>query len=115
MPSSDRVVLIDLTCRRNSQRTIDELRANVADLENRLRNETSRLKNRYETERHELEMQIDVLSRGNAELSKNNKGLLAKLKVPETNAEIVLHSPTLSFYYVKCRSVKLSKYLDLKM
>jgi len=28
-----------------------------------------------------MEMQIDVLGRNNAELNKNNKGLLAKLKV----------------------------------
>ena len=103
--------MVDLTRRRGSQRTIDELRANVADLENRLRNETSRLKGRYETERHELEMQIDVLSRGNAELSKNNKGLLAKLKVPETNAEILIHGPSLSLYYVKCGLVKICKYI----
>ena len=68
-------------CSKNAQRTIDELRANVSDLETRLRNETSRLKSRYETEHHEMEMQIDVLGRNNAELSKNNKGLLAKLKV----------------------------------
>jgi len=54
---------------------------NVADLETRLRNETNRLKSRYETEHHEMEMQIDVLGRNNAELNKNNKGLLAKLKV----------------------------------
>jgi len=72
-------------CRKNSQRTIDELRANVSDLETRLRNETNRLKTRYETEHHEMEMQIDVLGRNNAELNKNNKGLLAKLKVCTSN------------------------------
>jgi len=71
-------------CRKSSQRTIDELRANVAELETRLRNETSRIKSRYETEHHEMEMQIDVLSRNNGELSKNNKGLLAKVKVCKT-------------------------------
>ena len=69
------------TCSKNSQRTIDELRANVADLETRLRNETNRLKSRYESEHHEMEMQIDVLGRNNGELTKNNKALLAKLKV----------------------------------
>jgi len=53
----------------------------VAELETRLRNETSRLKGRYETQFHEMEMQIDGLSRGNAELAKNNKTLLAKVKV----------------------------------
>jgi len=53
----------------------------VADLETRLRNETNRLKTRYESEHHEMEMQIDALSRGNAELTKGNKGLLTKLKV----------------------------------
>jgi len=70
-------------CRKNAQRTIDELRANVADLETRLRNETNRIKSRYETERHEMEMQIDVLSRNNGELTKNNKGLLTKIKVQD--------------------------------
>lgn len=73
--------------RKTSQRTIDELRANVVDLEGRLRNEASRLKSRYENERHELEMQVDVLGRNNAELTKSNKGLLAKLKETETSLE----------------------------
>jgi len=53
----------------------------VVDLEARLRNESNRLKTRYESERHEMEMQIDVLGKNNAELTKTNKGLLAKLKV----------------------------------
>jgi len=77
---------------KGSQRTIDELRANIADLETRLRNETSRIKTRYETEHHEMEMQIDVLSRGNAELSKNNKGLLSKVKVldEDENYQIII-------------------------
>jgi len=70
-----------LTCSKGSQRTIDELRANVVDLEARLRNESNRLKTRYESERHEMEMQIDVLGKNSAELTKTNKGLLAKLKV----------------------------------
>ena len=70
-----------MCCSKNLQRTIDELRANVAELENRLRNETNRLKSRFESEHHEMEMQIDALSRANAELGKNNKGLLAKIKV----------------------------------
>jgi len=73
--------MTDLMFSKSSQRTIDELRANVADLETRLRNETNRLKTRYETEHHEMEMQVDALSRSNAELSKNNKGLLTKIKV----------------------------------
>jgi len=68
-------------CSKGSQRTIEELRKNVADLETRLRNETSRIKTRYETQFHEFEMQADVLSRSNAELTKNNKGLLTKIKV----------------------------------
>jgi len=75
------LTLIGLACSKNSQRTIDELRANVADLETRLRNETNRIKSRYETQIHEIEMQNDVLTRSNAELTKGNKGLLAKVKV----------------------------------
>jgi len=70
-----------LSCSKNAQRVIDELRANVADLETRLRNETNRMKSRYEAEHHEMEMQIDALSKNNGELSKSNKGLLIKLKV----------------------------------
>ena len=75
------LTLICLVCSKNSQRTIDELRANVADLETRLRNETNRIKSRYETQIHEIEMQNDVLTRSNAELTKGNKGLLARVKV----------------------------------
>jgi len=71
-------------CSKSSQRAIEELRKNVADLETRLRNETSRIKTRYETQFHEFEMQADVLSRSNAELTKNNKGLLTKIKVTTT-------------------------------
>ena len=67
--------------RRNGQRTVDEMQKTIVEIESKFKSESSRLKKKYETEHREMEMQLDNLNRGNAELAKANKSLAIKLKV----------------------------------
>jgi len=73
--------------RRSSQRTIEELQRSLVELENRSKGEAGRLKKKFESEIHEFEVQIESLNRGNADLVKNNKSLVSRLKDVELALE----------------------------
>merc|ERR1712002_214930 len=66
--------------KKNSQRALDELQKTIIEIESKYKSEMSRLKKKYEVEFREYEIQIETLTRTNAELGKNNKGLAAKCK-----------------------------------
>ena len=67
--------------RRNSARSVEDMQRTITELESKLKSESSRLKKKYESEQQDLIMQIDNLTRNNADLAKSNKSLAAKLKV----------------------------------
>jgi hypothetical protein len=66
---------------KSSQRAIDELQRTIVDIETKYKAEIGRLKKKYETDIREFEIQIDALSRNNAELAKANKSLSNRVKV----------------------------------
>lgn len=66
---------------KSGQRALDELQRTIVEIETKYKGELSRLKKRYESEIHEFEIQIETLSRTNAELAHANKSLSGKLKV----------------------------------
>ena len=66
---------------KSSQRAIDELQRTLTEIEMKYKAEIGRIKKKYEVEIREFEVQIDVLSRNNNELAKNNKSLATKVKV----------------------------------
>jgi len=67
--------------RKQGQRTISELTQTIIETETKYKAELSRYKKKYETEVHELEIQVDSLSRSNGELAKANKSLASRVKV----------------------------------
>jgi hypothetical protein len=68
-------------CRKSSSRALEELNRTIVDIETKFKAELGRLKKKYEGDFRELEIQIETLSRTNAELIKGNKSLVAKVKV----------------------------------
>ncbi len=69
------------SCSKSSQRALDELQRTIVEIETKYKAEISRLKKKYETEIREYEIQVETLTRTNAELAKNNKALSARVKV----------------------------------
>lgn len=67
--------------RKSGQRALDELQRTIVEIETKYKGELSRLKKRYESEIQEFEIQIETLSRTNAELAHANKSLSNKAKV----------------------------------
>jgi chromosome segregation ATPase len=67
--------------RKSGQRALDELQRTIVEIETRYKGELSRLKKKYESEIQEFEIQIETLSRTNAELAHANKSLSGKVKV----------------------------------
>ena len=68
-------------CSKNSARAIEELQRTIIEIETKYKSELSRLKKKYESELREFELQVEALSRNNAELSKANKSLSIRVKV----------------------------------
>ena len=66
---------------KSSQRALDELQRTIIEIETKYKAEISRLKKKYETEIREYEIQVETLTRTNAELAKNNKALSGRVKV----------------------------------
>ena len=69
------------TYSKSSQRALDELQRTIVEIETKYKAEISRLKKKYETEIREYEIQVETLTRTNAELAKNNKALSGRVKV----------------------------------
>ena len=67
--------------RKSGQRALDELQRTIIEIETKYKSEISRIKKKYESELREYEIQIETVSRTNAELSKNNRAMANKLKV----------------------------------
>jgi len=68
-------------CRKSSQRALDELQRTIVDVETKYKAEIGRLKKKHESDVREYEIQVETLNRNNAELSKANKSLAARIKV----------------------------------
>jgi len=68
-------------CSKSSQRALDELQRTIVDVETKYKAEIGRLKKKHETDLREYEIQVETLNRNNAELSKANKSLAARVKV----------------------------------
>jgi len=60
---------------------LDELQRTIIDVETKYKAEIGRLKKKYESDVREYEIQVETLNRNNAELSKANKSLAARIKV----------------------------------
>jgi len=77
------VVAVHMTecCRKSSQRALDELQRTIVDVETKYKAEIGRLKKKHESDVREFEIQVETLNRNNAELSKANKSLAARVKV----------------------------------
>ena len=71
------------TYSKSSQRALDELQRTIVEIETKYKAEISRLKKKYETEIREYEIQVETLTRTNAELAKNNKALSGRVKVSQ--------------------------------
>jgi len=69
--------------RKSSQRALDELQRTIMDVETKYKAEIGRLKKKHESDVRELEVQVESLNRNNAELSKANKSLAARIKVTD--------------------------------
>lgn len=69
--------------KKSSSRALEELNRTIVDIETKFKAELGRLKKKYEGDFRELEIQIETLSRTNAELIKGNKSLVAKVKEQE--------------------------------
>ena len=67
--------------RKNGSRSVDELQRTLIETETKYKSELGRYKKKYEGELREFEIQIETLSRSNAELSKANKSLAGRVKV----------------------------------
>lgn len=70
-----------MRCRKGSQRALDELQRTIVDVETKYKAEIGRLKKKHESDIREYEIQVETLNRNNAELSKANKSLAARIKV----------------------------------
>ncbi len=66
---------------KSSQRAIDELQRTIIEIETKYKAEISRIKKKFEMEIREYEIQVETLTRTNAELAKNNKALSGRVKV----------------------------------
>jgi len=60
---------------------LDELQRTIVEVETKYKAEIGRLKKKYESDVREYEIQVETLNRNNAELSKANKSLAARVKV----------------------------------
>ena len=81
---------------KSSQRALDELQRTIVEIETKYKAEISRLKKKYETEIREYEIQVETLTRTNAELAKNNKALSSRVKVsqdPSQNFSLLMWKP----------------------
>lgn len=56
------------------------------DVETKYKAEIGRLKKKHESDIREYEIQVETLNRNNAELSKANKSLAARIKVFQSSA-----------------------------
>ena len=84
------------TTRKSHQRALESLQASL-DVEVKGRTEGLRLKKKQEAELNELELQADLLTKTNAELSKNAKKMQQQIKVrgpPRSLPLFLLQSPT---------------------
>lgn len=66
--------------RKSHQRALESLQASL-DVEVKGRAEGLKLKKKLEAEVNELELQVDLLTKNNAELSKNSKKMQQQIKV----------------------------------
>lgn len=73
--------------RKAGQRGVEELQKTIIDIETKYKNELSRQKKKYDTDMHELEIQLESLSRSNSELVKANKSLAIRIKELEMALE----------------------------
>lgn len=66
--------------RKSHQRALESLQASL-DVEVKGRAEGLKLKKKLEADINELELQVDLLTKNNAELSKNSKKMQQQIKV----------------------------------
>ena len=72
---------------------MDELQRTIVDVETKYKAEIGRLKKKYESDVREYEIQVETLNRNNAELSKANKSLAARVKVLSSVLYYVIVEP----------------------
>ena len=87
------------TCRKTTQRTIEELTISITDVESRLKGESTRARKKYEGLIVELEAQLDAANKALAAAMKENKNLFqrARVRIPALgNHEyyVLVHSYT---------------------
>lgn len=73
--------MIFLSCRKNNQRTIEELQRTIVEIETRYKSELGRLKKKYDSELREYEITVENLNRANGELQRGLKGSQTRIKV----------------------------------
>jgi myosin heavy chain 6/7 len=73
--------------KKGNQRTVDELRRQVSDLEAKLKAEAGRWKKKMESQNDDFLIQIDNINKNNAELVKGNKSMFIKIKETESQLE----------------------------
>lgn len=66
--------------RKSTTRTIEELTTTISEMEVRFKSDLSRLKKKYEANINELEMQLDVANKANANLNRENKALATRVQ-----------------------------------
>lgn len=66
---------------KSSQRSMDELKRTIQEIDVRYKSELARIRKKYEAEIIELNIQIESYSRNNGDLGKANKSLISKIKV----------------------------------
>ncbi|VEL28715.1 unnamed protein product [Protopolystoma xenopodis] len=66
--------------RKSTTRTIEELTITITDMEVKYKSELSRLKKKYEATINELEINLDIANKANANLLKDNKNLAQRVK-----------------------------------
>lgn len=66
--------------RKSTTRTIEELTTTISEMEVRFKSDISRLKKKYEANITELELQLDVANKANANLNRENKTLAARVQ-----------------------------------
>ncbi|VDD75996.1 unnamed protein product, partial [Mesocestoides corti] len=66
--------------RKSTTRTIEELTNTISEMEVRFKSDISRLKKKYESNISELELQLDVANKANANLNRENKALAQRVQ-----------------------------------
>lgn len=97
--------------RKSHQRALESLQASL-DVEVKGRAEGLKLKKKLEADVNELELQVDLLTKSNAELSKNSKKMQQQIKVCSGRAAGTLGVSFTSLMTHQCLSQELQAQLE---